>query len=155
MSYFPLETPVVWTVGSGCREKKQNPHKGLSERSVLEWDHKESNIRTSPPIFILGSSKGGYCHPQLPVSTACLPKGQLQSSENACLLLSALIFYLSSFSWPFSSLFTIGKRPHVDQDAPSHWWLGYIDKTHLSKVGKPWKAEVLAQWKKSLILKWN
>lgn len=98
MSYFPPETPVVWTVGSGCRGRKQNPHKGLSERSAWEWDHKETNIRTSPPIFILGSSKGGYCHPYLPVSTACLSKGQLQSSENSCPPLSALISYPSSSS---------------------------------------------------------
>lgn len=78
--------------GLGVQRKGRRIHmRGFSGRSVLEEDHVENPITRSAPIFMLGSSKRGYCHPCLPAITPCLPKVQLQSPENNFFPLSELI----------------------------------------------------------------
>ncbi len=58
MSYFPPETPGVWSLwAQGAEEGKQNPHEGLSGRSVLEEGHEENTITTTAAIFMLVQKK--------------------------------------------------------------------------------------------------
>lgn len=94
---LPRRPPCVWSLWAhGAEEGKQNPHEGLPGRSVLKEGHEENPITTSAPIFMLGSSKGGYFLLWLSVTTSCLPTVQPQSSKNKCPpFFFSLILFLS------------------------------------------------------------
>lgn len=91
---FPLRPLVSDLWAGGCRGGQAEPTWRSFWKSLLEEGHEENPITTSAPIFMLGSSKGGYCRPCLPVTTLCPPKVQLQSSENTFVPPSASAFSL-------------------------------------------------------------